>query len=413
MAKKEFNSNLEGLRGFAAIGVMVGHIFLHDTYFDKRYCPTVFKSLVPFAHIEVLIFFVLSGFVIGTNHPSRMRGEGIKEYLKKRLLRIYPIYLIGMLIALTVACFQYGAGTIATNLTLTQNIFTPVIWEIGPAWSINYEILYYLLFIPISFFEIRPEIAFVFSLAIGALNMYVPTSPLISAYFIGFSFWLLGLIIAKKLRGEHQVRFLPFLFYILAIENLFATLKISPLINRILPIPDKSGYWYQTIVNINDLIFMPYCFMILLYFSGRSFKGRNLLFIIMSLIPLRIMINGLRNHNRDNVFVMGAIYFGLFLLTLGIPYLNNAVKKSLVYIGGISYALYILHFPLECLFGHITILSSPEANYWVKLALYLPIVAVLSWVLEKRLQPFLKQKLMIKKPINDESRLDMPFGGNV
>ena len=50
MQKKQFNLNLEGLRGFAALGVMVGHIFYHDKYFDKRFCPIILKNLIPNAH---------------------------------------------------------------------------------------------------------------------------------------------------------------------------------------------------------------------------------------------------------------------------------------------------------------------------------------------------------------------------
>ncbi|HVU98979.1 MAG TPA: acyltransferase [Puia sp.] len=398
MSKKAFNLNLEGLRGFAAIGVMVGHIFYHDKYFDDRYCPTILKSLVPNAHLEVLIFFVLSGFVIGISHPTRMQGASIREYLKKRLLRIYPIYLIGMLLSLFVAGFHYDARTIAANLTITQNISRPVIWEDNPAWSINYEMLYYLLFIPISFFRIRPVIAFVVALALGIISIYItPVPQLITGYFIGFSFWLIGLILAKNLQGNLQVRLLPLLFYILAIQNLFVHYRITSFFNRIRPIPDKPGFWYQTIVNINDLALMPFCFMIVLYFSGRTFKGKNLVFILLTLLPLRLMRGSWLLHERDSVLIFGIVYFALFLVTSAIPFFNKTVGMGLAKIGGISYAIYILHFPLLCLFGKIVLLDQPVVNYWVKLALYVPLVGIVSWALEKKFQPLLKHRILAKK----------------
>ena len=79
---------LDGLRGIAALMVIVYHVF---ECFD--WTP------VPHGYLAVDFFFVLSGFVIGYAYDSRWNeGLTVGNFFKRRLIRLHPMVVIGVLI---------------------------------------------------------------------------------------------------------------------------------------------------------------------------------------------------------------------------------------------------------------------------------------------------------------------------
>ena len=79
---------LDGLRGVAALMVIVYHVF---ECFD--WTP------VPHGYLAVDFFFVLSGFVIGYAYDSRWNeGLTVGNFFKRRLIRLHPMVVIGAVI---------------------------------------------------------------------------------------------------------------------------------------------------------------------------------------------------------------------------------------------------------------------------------------------------------------------------
>jgi peptidoglycan/LPS O-acetylase OafA/YrhL len=106
-------------------------------------------------HSAVVIFFVLSGFVI--SHAARPE-LGLRGYLHHRSARIYPVTLGAVVLSLLLSAFgvdtmQYG-GTRGTDLLdvglnatfLAQTWGNVALPYNGPFWSLNYEVWYYILF---------------------------------------------------------------------------------------------------------------------------------------------------------------------------------------------------------------------------------------------------------------------------
>ena len=84
---------LDGLRGVAALLVIVYHVF---ECFD--WTP------VPHGYLAVDFFFVLSGFVIGYAYDSRWsEGLTVGHFFKRRLIRLHPMVIMGALIG--AVCF--------------------------------------------------------------------------------------------------------------------------------------------------------------------------------------------------------------------------------------------------------------------------------------------------------------------
>ena len=96
---------LNALRGIAAISVAV----LHFTEGFRIYIPTS-------GVLAVDLFFLMSGFVIGHAYDDRLaRGMKIRSFMRARLLRFYPLYLLAM----TLAAIRI-AGLVATHAPTTK-----------------------------------------------------------------------------------------------------------------------------------------------------------------------------------------------------------------------------------------------------------------------------------------------------
>lgn len=141
---------LTGLRGFAAVWVCI----FHYTYIND-FGP----FLTPIAkngHEGVIVFFVLSGFIM-MHVYGRAFAEGSAKFVAfqwHRLARIYPLYLFALCaVAMMMACglMPYGTRdtpkTFALNLVMAQawGIINENTWNL-PAWSISTEFACYLIF---------------------------------------------------------------------------------------------------------------------------------------------------------------------------------------------------------------------------------------------------------------------------
>jgi peptidoglycan/LPS O-acetylase OafA/YrhL len=110
-------------------------------------------DLFSFGTAGVDFFFVLSGFIIAHVHGGDVgRPKQLRSYLWKRFTRIYPTYWV-VLLAIAPAFFlapQLGSGRecepgviVCSFLLLPRPDIGPIL---GVAWSLCYEVLFYLLF---------------------------------------------------------------------------------------------------------------------------------------------------------------------------------------------------------------------------------------------------------------------------
>jgi peptidoglycan/LPS O-acetylase OafA/YrhL len=79
---------LDGLRGFAAMSVVLGHVAIWNLGGNSPIITTILIALSA-AHNAVQILFVLSGFLMAFLYPSTPNAV---QFIKKRYARIFPIY---------------------------------------------------------------------------------------------------------------------------------------------------------------------------------------------------------------------------------------------------------------------------------------------------------------------------------
>ena len=82
---------LDGLRGVAALIVVAFHLF--ETYSRGPVYQTLNHG-----YLAVDFFFVLSVFVIGYAYDDRWSSMSLKDFFKRRLVRLHPMVIMGTLI---------------------------------------------------------------------------------------------------------------------------------------------------------------------------------------------------------------------------------------------------------------------------------------------------------------------------
>ncbi|WP_342644606.1 acyltransferase [Mucilaginibacter sp. CSA2-8R] len=408
---KGIEFNLEALRGACAFFVVIFHVVLYQKYIDPHYFPRWMNAFNIPGHFCVLIFFVLSGYVIGISNSGRLSADKIIPYLKKRFIRIYPVYFVCLTAALLIAV-PYTIKTIVANYTMMQGLLGAVVWENNPLWSLNYEIIYYLLFIPLSFFEIKPWVALVGAIAIGLINFLLfPTIslPIISAYSYGFAFWATGWCLAVYFKNKEVAvspqKLLSGIFLLASapvnIVLAYPYRLVTQVFDNELLYPN-TVYWAKNMVKFDDFTLMPYCFLLVVLFSGTRFRFKKQLFSFLFILPaisIALLIKGSSSiaSLNDQRIPMLCYLISLVLYFIPNTLFNNLSRKIInlcFWLGSVSYGLYVIHFPVMIVFGKVTAFSGSTVTFITRfLLLFLPACLAAAYVLEKKMQPLVGRKL--------------------
>ncbi|WOI53698.1 acyltransferase [Parvularcula sp. LCG005] len=153
-----FSLYLDGLRAGAALLVLISH-WAYERFTGGQYGWIREHDLGGDA---VVVFFVLSGFVIAYTAEKRAR-EGLRNFAADRLSRLWSVAIPAIL--LVILCDPIGIlidstvydgffrGYDPTRRLVTALTFTNELWFIsvrpgsnGPWWSLGYEAWYYVIF---------------------------------------------------------------------------------------------------------------------------------------------------------------------------------------------------------------------------------------------------------------------------
>jgi peptidoglycan/LPS O-acetylase OafA/YrhL len=204
---------VEGMRACAAIGVVITHVAFqtgHTTWSTGR--------LLGRFDLAVAVFFSLSGFLLWRGHAAAARGmrrvPPTGHYLRSRIVRIMPGYLVAVVVILALFPDTNADLTVwLANLTLTQ-IYVPLTLTNGltQMWSLSVEVSFYLA-LPL--------------LALLARRLPVRARiPAISAAALASFAW--GLIPFSVPFGVNPLTWPPAFFSWFAVGMLLAELTVSP-----------------------------------------------------------------------------------------------------------------------------------------------------------------------------------------
>jgi len=137
---------IEGARGIAASLVVFYHAARHLKA-DTGIAPL--NGVAQFGHAGVDFFFVLSGFIIYFVHNKDIgKSAGLGRYLERRFTRIFPLYWFVLMLMLCLTTLSVhrsmpSVSFILQSMTLLPHVGEPIL---GVAWTLQHEIIFYLLF---------------------------------------------------------------------------------------------------------------------------------------------------------------------------------------------------------------------------------------------------------------------------
>jgi peptidoglycan/LPS O-acetylase OafA/YrhL len=305
MSSKKILNSIQFLRGFAALAVVIHHT---GGYVKRYYEPTLlFGDHFSLGFAGVDLFFVISGFIIHftskkyLNNPSKLN-----EYLKKRFIRVFPIYwivtttlfflswLLVKILQKNIFSIGYPETTLAYLKTYT---LFPLHFAINPAtWTLSYELFFYVCF-AIVIVSKRLWIIPAIIMAVSFFNIFVDVSEV--AYI--------------------DLNYYNFVFSGYNFEFLFGVLI----------------YWFYEKIDLSNLISV-----ILLLISA---------FII---VVFGYSVGDYDSYRRVLTFGFPSGFILIALLNLE---KNKAISfpKFTIILGDASYALYLIHFPMMLLLNKL------------------------------------------------------------
>ena len=233
---KHFNNSIHGLRGIAALCVFLFHIY--DMSRKLELIPEdinlPLKGMLISLAAGVDIFFMISGYLITL---SLIRHANVKNFLIDRAVRIYPVFLFLHLCLFAVAPllhYKWLADIspfmwimhFFSNLFFLPGVFDLPLMQLS-AWSLSYELAFYLFSSVIYFFWSRKRIV---SLLLLAIIM-----PVLIAIYPRAIFFAVGSLVYFVLRNKAHISekiptlgalaVLPF-FMIMAYANVIGPYRI-------------------------------------------------------------------------------------------------------------------------------------------------------------------------------------------
>ena len=348
---------LTGLRCFAAVNI----VFFHFSN------PQWFGFLAPVVNagfISVSYFILLSGFVLAYNYADRARAGQleVKRFYEARFTRIYPIYLLSLLLSLGGLKAEYGshthgmfwAGVVLTPLMLQGWIPAISTFLNTPAWTMSAEAFYYVIFPWLAKWKrpvrMAPHMAKMFGvwmlgLVPGALYMYFNPDGITWPDRWSYGAWLWAL---KYTPYSHIA---SFVFGVMLAS-------LDQMIERTNPIRLWLGLF--------------------------GFGAIYAILSLGSLVPYAIIHDGLL------MPLFGCIILGL----AGKNLLASALSlRPLVFVGEASYCLYLLHFNLWQIVhesGVLARLGVAQFDPWLSYALMILMALAALHFIEKPAQRVLR-----------------------
>lgn len=356
-------------RSFAAFIVVLRH-WQHFAYngislpkdFDMASQPLyrAFRMLYESGSVPLEYFFLLSGFIFFWLYRCSIedRSMTFSNFWVRRISRLYPLHLVTLLmVALLQMVYVSNNGYpfvypfndlyhFFLNLVLASKWGFEKGWSFNaPVWVVSIEILLYCLFFITAYARQGRAL---FCLGVSVICFVIP-SFIHHAIFSGMALFFLG----------------GFVFH----ATFLVSTRLRKLTTPIYVITVLS--WFLTIVN---------------------FYVHNLSDFVLEFGDIgKILLGGFRNY----------ILFSFTVSSLALIEIEKGkgFLKSISWVGDITYSLYLLHFPLQLVFGLAVGYGVLNSDFYLRpayLVVYFSILIPLSYitfiVFERPMQSIIRNK---------------------
>jgi peptidoglycan/LPS O-acetylase OafA/YrhL len=347
--RRQFRT-LDGLRGVAALSVVV----LHTPHFFNQWH-------LSHSFLAVDLFFVLSGFVLAAAYePWLQAGMTALSFLRIRLIRLYPLYLLSTLLGVPVALMAMKFG--------------------GNGLSVDWSVGLFAIGMPLSIVMLPTP-------AGGPDGFLYPFNPVLWTIFFEIVVNGLYALLATALR-----RF----------ESLALLVAVSALVLGGLAILEYDtleggSTWSTFALGLSRMMFSFFCGVMIFRFRWPG-KIDSSLAAVALLAALLVLLG--TPHSNLSALATILFLFPALVLTASSVEPGTTLQRIFGLLGAASYAVYALHKPLYQIVLGFLIIASPVRPQsmapWIGIV-YLGLVFVLCTlvdrVYDKPVREFLRRLL--------------------
>jgi peptidoglycan/LPS O-acetylase OafA/YrhL len=351
MTVRQVNSHtrydaLDGMRGIAAVAVMLFH-------FTSNYGIMFLKH----APLAVDIFFILSGFVIAHSYGDRLdRTMTPREYLLRRIVRLYPLFLVGLLGGTAIWYLQFKpsaqsySGAEIVNALVANALFLPYfavhsIQDAGPA-------------------------------GITAGTLFPANPPAWSLFFEMVA--SVAFVFAARMKQPHMLALICLSYVALLICGWFTAAA-----DNVTGVDIQQGWVASSFAGGFPRVLFGFFLGVFIYNSSRDGQYatlRRLLskyfgniyllyFILLAIFMFPAYLRG-----AYEAFVVAVIAPCLVIAGASIRLDNPASRQVADFLGWISYPVYCLHWPV----GHLVFYLSGNSHEFSAVSMAAAVAATLT-----------------------------------
>jgi peptidoglycan/LPS O-acetylase OafA/YrhL len=297
---KQHYQVLDGLRGIAAITVVVFH-------FWEIAVPDPSNNFIVHAYLAVDFFFCLSGFVIAYAYDSKLKAIGLKTFFKLRLIRLHPLVLIGSVVG------------------IISFIFDPFS-DLWMKYSDNLLIMFIASCLMIPYAMVRERYFNIF-------HLNAPSWSLFWEYIANLIYGLILIRVGKKV------------LWVLAVIGALWLFREARLSTNLGVGWSGDNFWGGGV-----RAFYPFVAGILIYRMNFIIPSRLGFLATGALLMLAFLFPFINDYNWIIEPLIVIFYFPL-LVAVGAGTVAGArAEKICEFAGHISYPLYMIHYPFIWIF---------------------------------------------------------------
>lgn len=332
---------LDGLRGTAALSVLLFHIF-------EITSPDLARNPLRHAHLAVDFFFALSGFVLGHAYDRRMSTAAstparldLKGFFLRRLVRLHPMVIVSMFLGLVAFVLDPYVGS-GEGVSMSA---------LGLVFGLS------LLLLP------SPSLPHRFG---ETHSLNAPSWTLFQEYVANVAYGLFAHRLSNRTLGVACA--------ISSVAVLLTALHFGHLTNGWA----WDGFW-AAFVRVT----YPFCVGLLLYRLNlrirlpHSYLWLSMLLLAVFMAPLFGAFNGLYE-----ALCVIAVFPLTICVGAGVARMQGALGTVCRFTGRLSYPLYIIHYPALYVFAHWKWQTHPSnEQVWLVSTSLLVGIVLFAWLL--------------------------------
>lgn len=351
---------LEALRVIASFYVVLHHSLYTFELLEQK---SFFWYFFNFGQEAVIVFFILSGFVISQSLVKH--DYTFKVYFLHRFTRIYIMVIVAYLISylcliITLENNQLNIEDVVLNLLMLQDkamfrpgTFVSPLFNNEPLWSLSFEWWFYMIFFFHYYVQQKYKISmysnikYAYLLSVFGMITFYLLANQISTFLMYYIVWFSGVVILYDVQN-HTTKYLKnYLMYFMLFVALYSVLFTAEV-----PYVTSVVHPFITLRHFISLMIFLFLFLFLQKYIYR-------------LVQIKLI---------------------------------EKIIKFLSIFAPISFAIYILHYPI------MTALNSFNLPASIKFLLLLLLTLSLSYVVERLLYPFFKKYLFKYFNITKDSK---------